>query len=485
MAGIFISYRRQESTKDARSLYERLRAEFGHDQVFIDLEGLDYGVDFVESLDAQLQDCRVLLALVGPHWLTAQDGQGRRRLDDPNDFVRIEVRTALERGIRVVPVLVDRAPMPGMADLPEDLHKLVRLQALELDFRRFDVDVGRLVRVIGGILRPGVPAKPVPKSQPHPLPLQPKPVQSQPQFDAGRSAAGSGGARHWMPMAIVSAVVAIGVAGYALQPVSKLEPQAISAEDAAAVQAAASAVEVTASPDPFPSGKRFRDCEDVACPWLVVVPAGSFMMGSPADEPGRDGDEGPQHRVSISKFAMGQFEVTQGQWKALMGRNPSGFRECGDDCPVENVSWNDVQDYAKKLSVKTGQKYRLPSEAEWEYAARAVTTTPYAFGATLSDSQANMGSKTVRVGSYPVNNFGLGDMHGNVYEWVQDCWHDNYRGAPVDGRVWDTGCHGEMRRVLRGGSWYNPPRDLRSGGRSRYAPVSRGGYTGFRIAKTF
>ena len=106
MAGIFISYRRQESTKDARSLYERLRAEFGHDQVFIDLEGLDYGVDFVESLDAQLQDCQVLLALVGPHWLTAQDGRGRRRLDDPNDFVLIEVRTALERGIRVVPVLV-------------------------------------------------------------------------------------------------------------------------------------------------------------------------------------------------------------------------------------------------------------------------------------------------------------------------------------------------------------------------------------------
>lgn len=201
MAGIFISYRRQESTKDARSLYERLRAEFGHDQVFIDLEGLDYGVDFVESLDAQLQGCRVLLALVGPHWLTAQDGQGRRRLDDPNDFVRIEVRTALERGIRVVPVLVDRAPMPGTADLPDDLHKLVRLQALELDFRRFDADVGKLVRVIGGILKPRQTSSYLTIRQ------------------AFLGGSGLGGTRHRVPLA-VSVVLAIGVVVYALEPVS-------------------------------------------------------------------------------------------------------------------------------------------------------------------------------------------------------------------------------------------------------------------------
>lgn len=132
MAGIFISYRRQESTKDARSLYERLRGEFGREGVFIDLEGLDYGVDFVESLGRQLEGCQVLLALIGPHWLTAKDARGHRRIDDENDFVRIEVRTALDRGIRVVPVLVDGAPMPGTADLPEDLQRLVRLQALVL-----------------------------------------------------------------------------------------------------------------------------------------------------------------------------------------------------------------------------------------------------------------------------------------------------------------------------------------------------------------
>lgn len=241
--------------------------------------------------------------------------------------------------------------------------------------------------------------------------------------------------------------------------------------------------------DPFPPGQRFRDCEDAACPWMVVIPAGSFMMGSPANELGRDDDEGPQHRVSIGKFALGQFEVTQGQWKALMGSNPSGFKDCGDECPVERVSWDDAQEYVKKLNAKTGKTYRLPSEAEWEYAARAGTTTAYAFGATLSGSQANSLEskigKTVRVGSYSANNFGLSDMHGNVYEWVHDCWHDNYQGAPTDGRAWETGCNGETRRVLRGASWDSFPGILRSANRYRFTPDFRDYNFGFRIARTF
>ena len=241
--------------------------------------------------------------------------------------------------------------------------------------------------------------------------------------------------------------------------------------------------------DPFPPGKQFRDCEDAACPWMVVIPAGNFMMGSPASEPGRSDIEGPQHRVSIGKFAMGQFEVTQGQWKALMGNNPSRFNDCGDDCPVERVSWNDAQEFVKKLNAKTGKAYRLPSEAEWEYAARAGTTTAYAFGATLSGSQANFWEsaivKTVRVGSYSANNFGLSDMHGNVCEWVQDCWHDNYQGAPTDGRAWDTRCNDEARRVLRGGSWFYGPEILRSARRDWDSPDAIRVSSGFRVARTF
>lgn len=458
MAGIFISYRRQESTKDARSLYERLRGEFGREGVFIDLEGLDYGVDFVESLGRQLEGCRVLLALIGPHWLTAKDARGRRRIDDENDFVRIEVRTALERGIRVVPVLIDGAPMPVTEELPADLQRLVRLQALDLDFKRFDQDVGRLVSVLRKLLGQG-------ETRPQTLMSPPPP----PPASSG----------HWKSVAMVSVVVAAGAAGYALKPGPVPVP----------VPPVTEQVPPAPPPDPFPTGKQFRDCEDAACPVMVVIPAGSFLMGSPANEKDRSDDEGPQHRVSVAKFAMGQYEVTQGQWKALMGNNPSRFTDCGDKCPVDNVSWDMAQEFVKKLSAKTGQKYRLPSEAEWEYAARAGTTTAYAFGATLSASQANFSEskigKTVQVGSYAANGFGLRDMHGNVWEWVQDCWHDNYQGAPANGRAWETECNGEARRVLRGGAWDYHPRFLRSAIRNWGTPDGLNYGAGFRVARTF
>ena len=143
---------------------------------------------------------------------------------------------------------------------------------------------------------------------------------------------------------------------------------------------------------------------------------------------------------------------------------------------------------AGSKSEKTGQQYRLPSEAEWEYAARAGTTTAYAFGAPLSASQANFSEskieKTVAVGSYVANDFGLSDMNGNVWEWVQDCWHDSYANAPTNGEAWETECK-EARRVLRGGSWYNVPRNLRSAIRYRNVPVDRYVGTGFRVARTF
>lgn len=310
----------------------RSLSEFGREGVFIDLEGLDYGVDFVESLGRQLEGCQVLLALIGPHWLTAKDARGRRRIDDENDFVRIEVRTALDRGIRVVPVLIDGAPMPVTDELPTDLQRLVRLQALDLDFKRFDQDVGRLVSVIGKLLGKAAPVPPPPPPPP---------------------------AGHWKVVAGVSAVVAMGAVGYAFKPGPTPAPA-----PEPTVTTPPVAVATAPPPDPFPPGKKFRDCEDAACPVMVVVPAGSFLMGSPDSEPGRDDDEGPQHRVSISKFSMGQFEVTQKQWKALMGNNPSHFSQCGEICPVENVSWEMAQEYVKKLSAKTGQQYRLPSEAE-------------------------------------------------------------------------------------------------------------------------
>jgi formylglycine-generating enzyme required for sulfatase activity len=246
-------------------------------------------------------------------------------------------------------------------------------------------------------------------------------------------------------------------------------------------------------PQRYKPGDVFRDCP--GCPELVVIRSGSFMMGSPASEPKRYGDEGPQHRVIISKpFAVGKYEVTQSEWRSVMGTNPSSIK--GDRKPMEGVSWNDAQRFVKKLSAKTGKRYRLLSEAEWEYAARAGTTTPFHTGNQINTGQANFygdftynGSSkgqyrkgTVAVGSFPANVFGLHDMHGNVWEWVGDCWNKAYHGAPTDGGIWSVGdC---SRRVLRGGSWYDRPWGMRAAGRLRSASGRRYSGIGFRIART-
>ena len=192
---------------------------------------------------------------------------------------------------------------------------------------------------------------------------------------------------------------------------------------------------------------------------FVLIPAGQFKMGSPSDEEDRDASEGPLHTVKIEKaYYLGKYEVTQKQWREVMGDNPSDFK--GDDRPVECVSWDDAQEFIKKLNTKEGtDKYRLPSEAEWEYAARAGTTTQYSFGDDVSKIGEyvwyfdNSDLQTHPVGQKKPNSWGLYDMHGNVWEWVQDEWHDNYDGAPTDGSAWDGGAGSS--RVGRGGSWYN------------------------------
>ena len=222
---------------------------------------------------------------------------------------------------------------------------------------------------------------------------------------------------------------------------------------------------------------------------MVVIPAGSFVMGS-----NESADEQPVHRVNVSSFLMGKTEVTQGQWKAVMGNNPSRFSQCGEDCPVEQVSWNEAQEFARRLSQKTGNQYRLPSEAEWEYAARAGSNTKWSFGDNesqlgdhawyLGNSKAWFGeNKTQRVAQKKPNAFGLFDMHGNVWEWVQDCWHDNYIGAPSAGSAWSTACSGNYR-VFRGGSWIDGPSILRAAIRYRNTPVYRVDINGLRLART-
>ena len=251
-------------------------------------------------------------------------------------------------------------------------------------------------------------------------------------------------------------------------------------------------------PPPEP-GSTFTDCAD--CPTMVQIPAGTFVQGSPPDEPERDSDEGPQRTVNLPAFAMGQTEVTFDQWDACVAdggcsRNPSDFGWGRGDRPVVDVSWNDAQEYVTWLSNRTAEDYRLPSESEWEYATRAGTTGRFNTGDCITTDQANFRGdfpaqgcptgiyrqQTLPVASFAPNAFGLYDTHGNVWEWVQDCWNGSYTGAPTDGSAWMTGdC---SRAVLRGGAWGNSGRDLRSANRVRYARGGRSDSVGFRVARS-
>jgi formylglycine-generating enzyme required for sulfatase activity len=235
---------------------------------------------------------------------------------------------------------------------------------------------------------------------------------------------------------------------------------------------------------------------------IVSIPSGRFWMGSPQTEKDRTKYEDPQHWVTIPEFFMGMYPVTQAQWKAVaalpkvkqdLKSDPANFKR-GEDRPVEKVSWNDAVEFCRRLSQKTGRKYRLPSEAEWEYACRAGTRTPYHFGETPTPELANYNGnhtyaqgpkgqyriQTTTVGSFLPNAFGLYDIHGNVWEWCEDIWHDSYKGAPEDGSSWVDKNDNDYR-LLRGGSWVSDPEYCRSAFRNRLTPDNRDGSIGLRV----
>ncbi len=275
-------------------------------------------------------------------------------------------------------------------------------------------------------------------------------------------------------------------------------------------------------------GKIFRDCPN--CPEMVVIPSGSFNMGSPDSEDGRADDEGPVLSVNISAFALGKTEITRGQFAAFVNatnystgdkcwtlengkyeeRSGRNWREPGypqeDNHPVVCIDWNDAKAYAVWMSQKTGKQYRLPTEAEWEYAARGNTKTArywgdnpdeacaYSNGADMT-AQAKIDGATswstvhctdhfaytAPAGSFKPNAFGLYDMLGNVWEWTEDSYHDSYNGAPTDGSAWQGG---DAKRVLRGGSWNNSPRNVRAAVRNMDKPDLRFSIFGFRVVRS-
>ena len=419
----------------------------------MDVEGhIKPGDDFVEVLEAQVSACEIMVVVIGAQWLSLAGKDGKPRIGDTKDFVHIEIATALKRKIRVIPVLVDGAHMPGEGELPDALKALARRQATRLSHDRFGADGQGLVNTLLEVTGKG--GGPAPANSDAALKVRPG------------------------------------------------------------------------------SGDGFRDGDAPWCPEMVVVPAGSYTMGTWQGEIDRLCEEGaffaeifqseaPQYKVTITKpLAVGRCAITRGEfsafvqetgyavpdeawtyedfeWKLREGRsfrNPNFAQD--DSHPVVCVNWNDARAYVQWLSGKTGKVYRLLSEAEWEYACRAGSQTPFWWGSSISTAWANYngnttfgGSKTgecrwrtVPAKSFQPNSWGLYQVHGNVQEWCEDCWHENLTGAPIDGSARTAEDRG--RRVLRGGSWDGFAHSLRSASRERHDADERIYNIGFRVART-
>jgi formylglycine-generating enzyme required for sulfatase activity len=461
---IFISYRQSDSIAETGRIYDRLVREFGPDNVFKDVNSIPLGVDFAQYIDQEVGRCQVLLVVMGKNWITP-------RLQNPDDFVRLEIESALKRDIPVVPVFLEGVIGPPPRDqLPESLHPLIRRNGTPVGHDpRFHADMDRLINALrkNNIQQPSVPVDPpVSISPPAQPPDSPKSEPTYPRFSFE--------------------VVTVNPQG-----------QVVDSQQASA---------------PYQT----VDLGQGVTLDMVLIPEGSFLMGQTEAEKTelirQVGEEEykkyfawelPRHSVTLAAFALGKYPITQGQWRAVMGNNPSHFK--GDNRPVEQVNWHDAIEFCDRLSKKQGQPYTLPSEAQWEYACRAGTTTPFHFGETITTDLANYRGadreyegktypgfygqgprgayreQTTEVGSFPPNGFGLYDMHGNVWEWCLDHFHDSYNGAPADGSAWVTGGD-SSRRMLRGGSWLSNPRGCRCACRFFNGfPVNRNNIDGFRV----
>jgi formylglycine-generating enzyme required for sulfatase activity len=578
MPKIFISYRREDSQLQADLLHAALRKHVAYPRrdIFFNTSEIAIGLDVVQYVDAQVADCDMLLAFIGPNWLSAAHPRtGRRRLDDPKDVVRIEIASALRRGITVVPVLVEGAAMPAEGELPNDLKPLAKLTGVDVRPASFEADAEQMIL---GLHLTEIGLEPKARL------LPPAPDFKLPDLDARWIAplvalgilvvVAGGGAWAWLansgdgrdggrgsaahsasapslasstgspstghPTATAS-TTAPSPSGITTDPEAAKEtkaddrslalrdeavwkitkdaatlapfvtylqdfPQGLHASEAREHISLLTAAALVPGAGVLAPGRRpragevFRDCAD--CPELVALPAASFVMGSPLLEPGRNEDEGPPRPVDVRAFAAGKYEVMASEWQGCVAAHvcaKTSSEGSGDTRrPITYISWNDAKTYAAWLSRKTGRNYRLLSEAEWEYAARGGTSSPYPWGEMASHDRANFGTDqccegaaaerdrwvgTAPVGSFPANAFGLFDMHGNVWEWVEDCYESSYSaGQPDDGSAFEKSpC---VSRVSRGGSWSSDPRFLRSAVRDFIVPTSRGGGLGFRVART-
>jgi formylglycine-generating enzyme required for sulfatase activity len=609
MAGkIFVNYRRGDDPGFTQALYLRLEDEFSAADLFMDVEGhIKPGDDFVEVLNAQVAAADVLLVVIGPRWadlLAARTG-------DPDDFVAIEIKAALDQGKRIIPVLVNGASMPRADILPETIRAFARRNAVGLRPERFKADCQGLVAALKESLAAAVKEKAA-RTEADRAEAEAERRRREAE-EAARLAAAEEAARlkavaglspeeirkaeelanwdfikergslqalrdhmarfpggvtavyaltrleelTWAGLGAAPDIVALRAyldefpkgehAGLARERFAKIEKEASDARAAAerkaketAAWAKASGADTAAAYQAYleewPGGEHFSMARArlkeltrspfrrrvligigvagaalglvgvwqatkkttivqivpaFAEPEMVTIPAGEFMMGSNEYD-----DEKPPHKVKIAKpFLVGKFAVTFDEWDICVHEggcthNPSDLGWGRVRRPVINVSWNDAKEYTAWLAKKTGKPYRLLTEAQWEYAARAGTTTKYYWGDDIGRGNANCdgcgsqwdNKQTAPVGSFKQNPFGLYDMAGNVWQWVEDCKGD-YKDAPTDGSANATkGC---SSRVLRGGSWNSNPQYLRAAHRDiYYVPVIRYNVIGFRVART-
>jgi formylglycine-generating enzyme required for sulfatase activity len=486
MSKVFISYRRDDSADVTGRIYDRLTAHFGTKNVFKDVDSIPLGIDFRQHLTRAVSGCQVLLAVIGRSWLQAGNAAGQRRLDDPRDFVRLEIEVALQREIPVVPILVQGASMPAAEELPPSLRALAYRNGIAV---RADPDFHRdMDRLIGQMERFSRSAPPPPSVLPA-EPPKPRDQPSKPRCSAEKE-------RHSPQAEAVEPfprrrrrglAVALGV-------VVLLSLVAVGLVFSLNGQGRVPKWEGEAPAEP-PAALDMKALDMT----FVRVPKGSFWMG------GSDGKPGDKQEVIRDDFWLGVHEITQGQWEAVMGadKNESYFSRKGEykdrvkdftdaelkKFPVENVSWKQVQEFIEKLNAReknSGWVYRLPTEVEWEYAARGGASSKedcsfdfYLDRPTndLSSTQANFDgnfpagdgkkgeykNRTEKIGSYSPNRLGIYDMHGNVWEW--------------------TSSVGGSDRVDRGGCWNDNGSYCRAALRSWDAPEYRSSSLGFRLAR--
>lgn len=517
MSAIFISYRREDSAWATGAIHERLTAHFGVESIFTDIDSIPLGVDFRAYIDEKVGKCDVFLAVIGEDWLTADNEDGVPRLQQPDDFVRLEIESALSRGIPVIPVLVGKVSMPTPEQLPDSMTELAFRNGTPIRPKpSFDPDVERLVRGIekhyvrtddeqDNLSDRDTNAASTETKTEHTVlataqsgdqtPL----VNVAPDALADRFARESAQRRSSLEKGhrfdvrslriyLTWFVGIFVICGAAYRyTTSQPESGSVNQEGGKLLHNAPKSKKSTLQEDQIVNAPLLEPL----IPEMVRIDGSSFQMGSPESERDRKDDE-RRHVATVKDFAIGKYEVTFAEYDRfcdVTGRDKPNDEAWGRGTrPVINVTWEDAAAYAQWLSDATGKRYRLPTEVEWEYAARAASDTAYWWGAEAGENRAHCSrcnsqwddTQTAPVGSFAASPWGLHDTAGNVWEWTCSTYVEDYDGA--EGRC--ATATDDRPRALRSGSWGETADASRSSART-FGDLGRYKNVGFRLVEDF